>query len=86
MLSLPQSPLPCGLRCSLAKDCNIFKVEVEKCTIGQFGPNIEYTDSGLEVYVDGNLDDSNNKQPTSKVCKEGWSKFEEGSRDLLSTF
>ena len=79
-LSLLLSPLPCGLRCTLAKDCNIFKVEVEKCTIGQFGPNIEYADSGVEVYVDGNLADSNNKQPT---CNEGWSVFEEGSIDLI---
>ena len=78
-LSLLLSPLPCGLRCSLAKDCNIFKVEVEKCTIGQSGPNIEYTDSGVEVYVDGNLDDSNN-EPT---CNEGWSRFEEGSIDSI---
>ena len=79
MLSLPQSPLPCGLRCSLAKDCNIFKVEVEKCTIGQIGQSLEYTDSGVEVYVDGNLVDSN-LEPT---CNEGWSLFEEGSIDSI---
>ena len=72
------SPLPCGLRCSLAKDCNIFKVEVEKCTIGQVGPSLEYKDSGVEVYLDGSLVESHN-EPT---CKEGWSMFEEGSKDL----
>ena len=82
MLSLPQSPLPCGLRCSLAKDCNIFKVGSEKCIIGQSGPGLEHTDSGVEVYVDGNLVDTNN-EPT---CREGWSMFEEGSKDLIKTF
>ena len=70
MLSLPQSPLPCGLRCSLAKDCNIFKVGSEKCIIGQSGPGLEHTDSGVEVYVD------TNNEPT---CREGWSMFEKGS-------
>ena len=69
--------MPCGLRCSLAKDCNIFKVEFEKCTIGQSGPSLEHTDSGVEVYVD------TNNEPT---CREGWSMFEEGSIDLIKTF
>ena len=78
MLPLPKRALPCGLRCSLAKDCNIFKVELEQCTFGQFGSSLEYTDSGVEVYVDENLVNSNNN-PTNPTCKDGWSMLGEGS-------
>ena len=87
--------MPCGLRCSLAKYCNIFNVELEKCTIGQYGPGLEYTDSGVEVYVDENFVDSTNNQfnstnyqfnstinPTNPLCKDGWSMFDQGSFDL----
>ena len=82
MLPLPKRALPCGLRCSLAKDCNIFKVELEQCTFGQFGSSLEYTDSGVEVYVDENLVNSNNN-PTNPTCKDGWSMLGEGSIDMI---
>ena len=70
--------MPCGLRCSLGKDCNIFKIHFDQCTIG-FGTSLEYTDSGVEVYVDENFQVSN----TEPTCKQGWSIFGQVSMNLI---
>ena len=45
-------------------------MELDQCTIG-FGTSLDYTDSGVEVYVDENFEVPKN-EPT---CKQGWSIF-----------
>ena len=53
-------------------------MELDQCTIG-FGTSLDYTDSGVEVYVDENFEVPKN-EPT---CKQGWSIFGLGSIKLI---